>query len=72
MDGTLLQQGATLMLVGMGTVFTFLTLLVVATALMSRLIMKYAPPPAMTSEPDHQELVAVMVAAIRAHRARRS
>ena len=38
---TLLNEGITLMLFGMGFVFIFLTLLVIVTTLMSRLITKY-------------------------------
>ena len=37
MDSTLISQGLDLMLYGMGTVFTFLTLLVGVTTLMSKL-----------------------------------
>lgn len=37
----LLNEGLTLMLFGMGFVFVFLTLLVFATSLMSKLIIKY-------------------------------
>ena len=41
MASDLLLQGLQLMLVGMGTVFVFLTILVVATILMSRLIVQF-------------------------------
>ena len=37
-------EGVQLMLVGMGTVFVFLTLLVFAVSAMSALILKYFPP----------------------------
>ena len=43
MQPTLIDQGLNLMLFGMGTVFVFLTLLVFATGLMSRLVMRIAP-----------------------------
>ena len=38
---SLLNEGTTLMLFGMGFVFIFLTLLVVVTSVMSRLIIRY-------------------------------
>ena len=38
MDSTLISQGLDLMLYGMGTVFTFLTLLVGVTTLMSKIV----------------------------------
>lgn len=42
MDGNnLINEGLNLMLIGMGFVFTFLTLLVLVTAMMSRLITFY-------------------------------
>ena len=40
MDSTLISQGLDLMLYGMGTVFTFLTLLVAVTTLMSKVVNK--------------------------------
>lgn len=40
MDSTLITQGLDLMLYGMGTVFTFLTLLVGITTLMSMIVNK--------------------------------
>jgi len=42
MDSLLISQGLDLMLFGMGTVFTFLTLLVGITTLMSRTVMRFA------------------------------
>lgn len=47
MEATLIGQGLDLMLFGMGTVFTFLTLLVGVTHLMSMIVNKLA-----TAEPD--------------------
>ena len=43
MQETLIDQGVSLMIYGMGTVFVFLTILVFATGLMSKLVNKYAP-----------------------------
>lgn len=43
MQATLIDQGFSLMLYGMGTVFVFLTILVFATTLMSKLVGRFAP-----------------------------
>ena len=43
MESTLITQGMDLMLYGMGTVFTFLTLLVGITSLMSLVVNRLAP-----------------------------
>ena len=43
MEGSLLGQGLELMLIGMGTVFSFLTLLVFATRAMSFLAQRIQP-----------------------------
>ena len=42
----LMSQAVDLMIVGMGFVFAFLLILVFATGLMSRLILRFAPEPA--------------------------
>lgn len=79
MQNELISQGFSLMLLGMGVVFVFLTLLVVATTFMSRVVGKYfpealpSPTPAPTqagptsSQPDPQILAAIK-AAIAEHR----
>ena len=71
----MVMEGVQLMLVGMGTVFVFLTLLVFAVRVMSAMILKYAPqaqaqtdtskvlPPAVPAA--H---VAAVAAAIKKHR----
>ena len=41
----LMSEALSLMLVGMGFVFVFLTILVFLTGLMSKLVLKYAPAP---------------------------
>ena len=61
------------MFVGMGTVFVFLCLLVMATSLMSRLVIHLAGAPAAEAEPqaDEAEEIAAISAAIALHRRRR-
>ena len=58
------------MLVGMGTVFVFLTVLVGATMLMSRLVLRFAPPSA-AADADESEVIAAITAALEVHRRRR-
>lgn len=73
MSSGLLTQGFELMLVGMGTVFVFLTALVYATMLMSRLVGRFLPAP-RTPEPaelSEADEVAAITAAIDLHRRRR-
>ena len=61
MQPTLLDQGLTLMLVGMGTVFAFLTVLVAGMTLLAFVVNRFWPPE-----------VAAITAAIARHRASRS
>jgi oxaloacetate decarboxylase gamma subunit len=77
MDASLISQGLDLLLYGMGTVFTFLTLLVGLTALMSRTVMRFSPDgPADVEVSSHQihsnlvdkRIVKVIQAAIDQHR----
>lgn len=73
-DG-LMAQGLQLMLVGMGTVFVFLTALVFATTLMSRLVAGSgtAVPASDTARPPggpSDEELAAIAAAINLHRRR--
>jgi len=65
MQPSLLEQGATLMLVGMGTVFVFLTALVLGISLMSALITRLQP--AKVSGVGDEEVAAIS-AAIALHR----
>lgn len=71
----LIIDGARLAAVGMGTVFLFLTALVWATTLMSTLARRYAPDPIEPAKPsaelapDRAKLIAIISAAIHAHRA---
>lgn len=69
MDATLLNEGLTLMLVGMGTVFVFLTLLVMAMTVMARLVGR--PKPAVDAGVSDEEIAAI-TAAIAMHRRKNS
>lgn len=71
----MLSSGLNLMLLGMGTVFLFLTLLVIATMTMSALVKKYQLPPEgadTTGAGPEQDpvLLAVISAAVHAHRSK--
>ena len=68
MDQGLIYQGTILMLVGMGTVFVFLTLLVIAMSAMARIVGRLWP--AESSAGISDEEVAAIGAAIRRHRRR--
>jgi oxaloacetate decarboxylase gamma subunit len=78
MDASLnvVMEGARLALVGMGTVFLFLTLLVIATSLMSRMVASFSSvagsqnDDSVRSEPDQGQLIAIVAAAIHLHRAK--
>lgn len=79
MQDNLFQQGVELMVYGMGTVFTFLALLILATTLMSHVVRKYAqfqPAELLADTSTEQaadndkQLVAVITAAIHKHRSR--
>ncbi len=76
-SGTLISEGFNLMLLGMGTVFVFLTLLVFVTSIMSALVEKYGPVqpagpknPGAAGQLDEATLLAVISAAIHAHRSK--
>lgn len=66
MQSTLLDQGLTLMLVGMGTVFVFLTILVAGMSLMALLVHRLTPAPVDAVASDEE--VAAITAAITQHR----
>jgi oxaloacetate decarboxylase (Na+ extruding) subunit gamma len=83
-SGELISEGVNLMLLGMGAVFVFLTLLVMVTTLMSSIILKYtlAPVhsqteaqipqyPKANDELSQQTLISVISAAINAHRSKK-
>ena len=74
---SLISEGLNLMVYGMGFVFVFLTLLVIVTALMSKLVNKFLPEPivepkAKASAPqtagNSDELLAVLTAAVHKYR----
>lgn len=75
-EGSLVAQGVDLMIYGMGTVFVFLTLLVVAVAALSAAVRRWLPEPAsaasqpqpVESAPVDDRLRAVIQAAIDRHR----
>jgi oxaloacetate decarboxylase gamma subunit len=76
----LLSQGLNLTLFGMGTVVTFLALLILVTRLMSFLVLRYEKIPdeipltassAEADEEDHQ-LVAVIAVAVQQFKSRRA
>lgn len=69
MQSTLIEQGLTLMLVGMGTVFVFLTALVIAMSLMATIVRRLTPAPEVTVT---DEEVAAITAAIAMHRNKQS
>lgn len=78
----LFANSVDLMVVGMGTVFAFLSLLIVATSLMSKFITAFAPEvevsktsassantaPTSNSAANDQQLIAIISAAIKQHR----
>ena len=65
MQPTLLDQGVTLMLVGMGTVFVFLSLLVIAMTGIASIIRRLSPTVAVGVS---DEEVAAITVAIATHR----
>lgn len=78
MQESLMQQGVELMLYGMGTVFVFLTLLVILTSTMSVLLGRFVKPEPAVASPtvrpagatDDKQLIAAISAAIHKHRSR--
>lgn len=65
MENGLINEGLALMLAGMGTVFVFLTALVIIMTLMSRLAL--ALTQAVETDADAEEIAAI-AAAIQKHR----
>ena len=61
-------QGLELLVAGMGTVFVFLTLLVLTTTAMSALVQRFTPVPAPEVSGVSEKEVAAITAAIIRHR----
>jgi len=80
MQQDIMQQGIDLMLFGMGTVFVFLTVLVIATTCMSRIVARFFPDapepelaPARAAAPSgvtDPKLLAIIQDAVNQHRAK--
>ena len=69
MQNELFSEGLTLMLAGMGTVFVFLTALVIAMTIMSRLVMRMQPESfAAHAAQTNDDEIAAIAAAIAEHR----
>ena len=66
MSPSLLDQGLMLMLVGMGTVFVFLTILVAAMSVMARAVRRLTPAADAALASDEE--IAAITAAITRHR----
>ena len=66
MHNQLINEGLELMVAGMGTVFVFLTALVIAMNLMSRLVLVFQPAAQGDSAGDDE--IAAIAAAIAEHR----
>ncbi len=82
MQADLFSEGLELMLFGMGTVFTFLAILVVVTNLMSMIVQRFfpdAPEPVLSNTPrpsapvasNDEQLLAVITAAVHKYRSRK-
>jgi len=70
MQNDLINEGLTLMLAGMGTVFVFLTVLVIAMTLMARLVIRLQPAAvaAEAAPTCGDDEIAAIAAAITEHR----
>ena len=61
MDSLLISQGLDLMLFGMGTVFTFLTLLVGITTVMSTTVMRFAKDEAVDAQANSNDIHTALI-----------
>ncbi len=79
MSGDILNEGLNLMAFGMGAVFVFLTVLVIATSIMSSVIGRFfpyvqpetRPSRAPTTNGIDPQIVSAITAAIKLHRSRK-
>jgi oxaloacetate decarboxylase gamma subunit len=71
MYDSLMQKGLMLMAAGMGTVFVFLTLLVLMLNVMSRVVALFPAPVKPDAPGNNEQEVAAIAAAITLHRRRR-
>ena len=75
METNLIMEGLKFMVLGMGTVFAFLTIMIIVVNIMSYVVNKFFPEPKAsdeTSSPanktDNKKVVAAITAAITHHR----
>jgi len=76
METNLVLEGLKFMVLGMGTVFTFLIVMIVCMNIMSNIIHKFFPEPQASATPsapaqqqkDNKKVVAAITAAIAHHR----
>jgi len=74
MEANLIMEGVKFMILGMGTVFVFLIVMIACMNIMSTIINRYFPEPqASTDAPaqgsqDKKKIVAAITAAIKYHR----
>lgn len=74
METNLVIEGIKFMVLGMGTVFVFLTIMIISMNIMSGIIHKFFPEPqantnaTTSSKKDNKKIVAAITAAIAHHR----
>lgn len=73
METNLVLEGIKFMILGMGTVFAFLIIMILCMNMMSRIIQRFFPEPqasaeTSSSQQDKKKIVAAITAAIKYHR----
>ncbi|MBA1437844.1 MAG: OadG family protein [Epsilonproteobacteria bacterium] len=73
METNLVIEGLKFMILGMGTVFVFLIIMIACMNIMSKIIHRFFPEPqpgapAQSSQQDNKKIVAAITAAIKYHR----